>query len=144
MGRSQHDSLAQRGLLHRLGSAERPEAPVPEVDSVVNNLRAILNSDRGMSPSSPGLGLPLHQIMAEWDVDRGPALQWVAEQIATFEPRLRDVEIVALDAVVTDGSRFRVLIRAVLPSGNPLRLRTAVVASGGANVELVGGAVEHG
>ena len=82
--------------------------------------------------------------MAEWDVDRGPALQWVAEQIATFEPRLRDVEIVALDAVVTDGSRFRVLIRAVLPSGNPLRLRTAVVASGGANVELVGGAVEHG
>lgn len=124
---------ARRGLLFRLSAANRPEQPLEVVESIVQNLRSILNSDRGIAPSAPGLGLSLHRCLQDWDSDQPAVLAAIAEQIEKFEPRLAEVEVD--EAPQNHTSRFSVLISAKLDDGRTFRARTDMTASGAAEVE---------
>ena len=128
-------SSTPRGLLFRLSGSPRPEQRLDPVESIVQNLRAILNSDLGISPSAPGLGLSLHRCLQDWDSDQAVVLASIAEQIARFEPRLTDVEVD--EAPQNHTARFSVLITAKLADGRVFRARTDMTASGAAEVEQV-------
>ena len=86
-------SSSSRGLLFRLSASDRPEQALDVVESIVQNLRAVLNSDLGISPSAPTLGLSLHRCLQDWDSDQSTVLAAIAEQIERYEPRLTDVEV---------------------------------------------------
>lgn len=127
---------AKRGLLFRLSSSTHPEQPIPLVDSIVHNLRALLNSDRGISASSPTLGISLHTALMNWDSGRPVVLAEIAELIQSFEPRLSNVEVAALKEKSAT-LRFSVMITASLSDGSVFKARTAVAASGATEVEHV-------
>jgi len=128
-------SSASRGLLFRLSTSQRPEQQLDVVDSIVHNLRAILNSDHGISPSAPELGLSLHRCLQDWDSDQATVLDAIAEQINRFESRLTDVEVE--EAPHSNSVRFSVLISATLEDGRGFKARTDMTASGAAEVEQV-------
>lgn len=128
-------SSAKRGILFRLSGSTRPEQRLDPVESIVQNLRAILNSDHGISPSAPGLGLSLHRCLQDWDSDQPAVLAAIAEQIDRFEPRLTNVEVE--EAPQNHSARFSVLISATLDDGRLFRARTDMTASGAAEVEQV-------
>lgn len=129
----EHGASGRRGLLFRLSASVRPEQPLETVESIVQNLRSILNSDLGISPSAPGLGLSLHRCLQDWDSDQPAVLSAIAEQIEKYEPRLAEVEVD--EAPQSDAARFSVLISAKLDDGRTFRARTDMNASGAAEVE---------
>ncbi len=134
-GGSSGGSSASRGVLFRLSTSQRPEQQLEIVDSIVHNLRAILNSDHGISPSAPELGLSLHRCLQDWDSDQPAVLASIAEQINRFEPRLTDVEVE--EAPQSNSTRFSVIISATLADGRGFKVRTHMTASGAAEVEQV-------
>jgi len=124
---------ARRGVLYRLAASPHPEQRVDVVDSIVHNLRALLNSDRGIAASSPEFGLSLHQSITQWQSDRPRVLASIAALIRRFEPRLSEVEI---EEVGTGGpQRFSVLISATLEDGRMFKARSDMAAFGGADVQ---------
>ncbi len=128
------ERTARRGILFRLSASPTPERRIPAVESIVHNLRAVLNSDRGISASSPTFGLSLHRALSDWDSRRPTVLADLADLIARFEPRLSDVKIVALE--VKETFRFSVLITAKTADGAVFKARTNMAASGAAEVEV--------
>lgn len=130
---SERGASPRRGLLFRLSASDRPEHSLDVVESIVQNLRSILNSDLGISPSAPGLGLSLHRCLLDWDSDQPAVLAAIAEQIERFEPRLAEVEVD--EAPQGHTARFSVLISAKLDDGRTFRARTDMTASGAASVE---------
>lgn len=130
---SEQRASIRRGLLFRLSASNRPEQPLDVVESIVQNLRSILNSDLGIAPSAPGLGLSLHRCLQDWDSDQPAVLAAISEQIEKFEPRLAEVEVD--EAPQSHSARFSVLISAKLDDGRTFRARTDMTASGAAEVE---------
>ncbi len=126
---------ARRGVLFRLSASRRPEQKVDEVDSIVHNLRALLNSDRGIAPSNPAFGLSLHLSLTEWESSRPKVLASIAELIRQFEPRLTNVEVKELGTA--GPQRFSVLISATLQDGRAFKARSDMAAFGGADVQQV-------
>jgi predicted component of type VI protein secretion system len=109
---------------------------VDVIDSIVHNLRAILNSDRGISASSPELGLSLHGALTEWESNRPAVLASITDLIERFEPRLINVDV--QDMGHAGPHRFSVLICATLrDDGRSFRARTDMAASGAADVQQV-------
>ncbi len=104
------------------------------IESVVENLRALLNSDQGSCASSPEFGVSLHDALSRWDSDKRKILVEIGERIARFEPRLTDITVTGLPE--TNNLRFNVLIEAVLPDGRPFRARTDMAVIGDDKVKL--------
>lgn len=127
---------AKRGLLYRLSVSPHPEQPIPVVDAIVHNLRALLNSDRGISASSPTLGVSLHKALTQWDTARPAVVAEIAALIAEYEPRLEHVKVEALKEK-SSTLRFALMITATLSDGTLFKARTAVGAAGGTEVEQV-------
>lgn len=126
----------RRGLLHRLSRSSRPEQPVDVIESVVENLRALLNSDEGSCASSPDFGVSLHDALTRWDSDKRKILVEIGERIASFEPRLQDITVTGLPE--SNDLKFNVLIEATLPDGRPFRARTDMAVVGDDKVKLTG------
>ena len=85
--------MAARGLLSRL-SARDPSRPINEVESILENLRAILNTRVGESLSAAGFGI----IDLADLVHNFPNAGFIMEKsiratISEYEPRLRNVRV---------------------------------------------------
>lgn len=135
MGTADDRGPPRRGILFRLSAAEKPEAKADAVDSIVANLRSILNSDRGISTSAPELGLSLHRMLTDWSSQKPEILAEITAVLERYEPRLQNVQVTALGEVST--FRLSILIEAELANGQMLRLRTDMSASGDARIEHV-------
>lgn len=86
-------SLVDR-LSGQPGDSQAPSSGIPFVDSILGNLRVVLNSHEGGTPTRPDFGLPEVRSLACQTVDAAP--HYAAEirrRIETFEPRLRHVRV---------------------------------------------------
>ncbi len=135
MGSDDENQMPRRGILFRLSASERPETKTDPVDSIVANLRSILNTDRGISPCAPELGLSLHQMLSDWNTRKPEVLEDIQAVLEQYEPRLRNVQVKALGEVAT--FRLSILIEGELADGQTLRLRTDMSASGDARIERI-------
>lgn len=124
-----------RGVLFRLGVSEHPERRTGLVESVVANLRALLNSDDGCSASSTGFGVSLHQTLMRWEFDKEGVLKQLAQLIERYEPRLKKVAVKELEK--GGPLRFRVLISGELADGQIFRARSEMGSAGAADIEQV-------
>ncbi len=125
--------MADRGLLSRLASQARH---VDELSSVLEHLRALLNTRRGDSPAAPDFGLmdltdALHEMP-----DSIPAIQQsIRNTILAYEPRLRNVSIRLVPSGRPLELSFEVVARLESKSRTLVRMRTRVAPDGRISVD---------
>jgi type VI secretion system protein len=119
--------LRVRGLLHRIAS-DNPSHKERTVESVLENLHAILNSEQGGGLCAPELGLDLQKLLVRWPSSRHGVLLQIKEVISRYEPRLRNVEVTFLPE--ESPNRIAVLIAAEL-GGRAFRAKTELASPGG-------------
>jgi type VI secretion system protein len=82
-----------RGLLGRLSSTD-PSRPVDEVQSILGNLRALLNTREGDSPAAPDFGvLDLSDLVHNFPDATQYVQRSIRDTIAKYEPRLQNVRV---------------------------------------------------
>jgi type VI secretion system lysozyme-like protein len=119
-----------RGLLHRIAS-KNPNARGKMIESVLENLHAILNTERGGGLSTPDLGLDLQQLLVRWPASRQTVLEQIRQLVTRYEHRLHNVEVVFLKEEAPN--RIAVLIQADL-AGSAFRARTELASPGGISI----------
>ena len=87
--------MASRGILSRLSAASAQEArPVNELESIVNHLRALLNTRAGESPSASDFGVVDFTDLVH---NFPEAIQTLQRSIRTtllqYEPRMKNVVV---------------------------------------------------
>ncbi len=99
-----------RGLLSRLTAAD-PSRPLDEVQSILANLRVILNTRLGDSMSSPGLGI-IDLVDLAHNFPNAALLmeKSIRAAVAEYEPRLKSVRV------------------RLMPSDDPLKLVFEIAA----------------
>lgn len=111
-------------LFERLEAAREPGAGSPETfparslpDSVLTNVRAILNARQGCCETRPDYGMPdLNDISREASETIPAIARAVKLQLETFEPRLRQVQVRPLPISDAPGE-FAFSVSAVLIDG---------------------------
>lgn len=122
-----------RGFLHRLGS-EHPTRGLPQLDSVVANLQAILNTHQGDGFTCPEMGVDFVDVLSRWPSSETDVLRAVALTIERYEPRLRNVRVrtlakedvataVHLEIVAEWNGRDRVRLLTELSRGGSVKVR---------------------
>lgn len=123
----------QRGLLSRLGSGRRENAPL---ESVMDHLRDMLNTRLGSAPSCPEYGIiDFADVCHEVPEAIGTIQQSIRATIQKFEPRLRNVSVryVPTDDPLT--IRFEVVARLTNAPRTTVRFSTALNSGGNVTVE---------
>ena len=111
-------------LFERLEAAREPGVGSPETiparslpDSVLTNVRAILNARQGCCETRPDYGMPdLNDISREASETIPAIARAVKLQLETFEPRLRQVQVRPLPSSDAPGE-FAFSVSAVLIDG---------------------------
>lgn len=111
-------------LFERLEAAREPGVGSPETtpvrslpDSVLTNVRAILNARQGCCETRPDYGMPdLNDISREASETIPAIARAVKLQLETFEPRLRQVQVRPLPLSDAPGE-FAFSVSAVLIDG---------------------------
>jgi type VI secretion system protein len=87
--------MAPRGILSRLSAASAQEArPVNELESIVNHLRALLNTRAGESPSSPDFGVVDFTDLVHNFPEAIQTLQRsIRATLLQYEPRMKNVVV---------------------------------------------------
>ena len=116
-----------RGLLHRIASGD-PKRRTDRIRSIVANLHAILNTQKGDGHSSPDLGVDLLELLARWPSSESEVMQAVSETIRRYEPRLRNVRVRRVE--LERGSTVMMEISAELADDEHLRLLTELSRNG--------------
>lgn len=81
-----------RGLLHRLASDD-PQQPPDVARSVVENVRAILNTQQGDGYTCPDMGVDFVDLLSRWPSSETDVLRAISVTIERFEPRLSNVRV---------------------------------------------------
>ena len=84
--------MSGRGLLARIASPD-PRKPCGSTRSIIENLEALLNADRGTSLSSSGFGVDHQRFLARWPKSGEYLCSEVERIITEYEPRLVDVRV---------------------------------------------------
>ena len=85
--------MAARGLLSRLTAVD-PSRPIDDVQSILGNLRAILNTRVGDSLSAEGFGIvDLADLVHNFPNATLVMERSIRATIAEFEPRLKNVRV---------------------------------------------------
>lgn len=128
--------MAIRGLLSRLSSAD-PERPPDEVTSILENLRAILNTRVGDSHSASDFGIiDLADLVHNFPNAAQIMEKSIRATVGMYEPRLKQVRV---RLVPTDDPLKLVFEIAARLAGDRaqgmVRVRTVVNPSGRVSVE---------
>jgi type VI secretion system protein len=128
--------MAIRGLLSRLTSAD-PERPPDEVGSILENLRAILNTRTGDSLSASDFGIiDLADLVHNFPNAAQIMEKSIRATVGTYEPRLKQVRV---RLVPSDDPLKLVFEIAARLAGDRaqgmVRVRTVVNPSGRVTVE---------
>jgi type VI secretion system protein len=85
--------VAARGLFSRLSAAD-PARPLDDVQSILGNLRVILNTRTGDSPASPDFGIIDFCDLVHNFPDATTYIQKsIRDTLAKYEPRLKSVRV---------------------------------------------------
>ena len=125
-----------RGLLGRLASTD-PSRPVDEVQSILGNLRALLNTREGDSPAASDFGvLDLCDLVHNFPNATQYVQRSIRDTIAKYEPRLRNVRVRSVPSEDPLKLVFEVSARLTNDRRRGLvRVRTEVNHAGRVNVE---------
>lgn len=125
-----------RGLLSRLGSTD-PSRPVDEVQSILGNLRALLNTREGDSPAAPDFGVvDLCDLVHNFPNATQYVQRSIRDTIMRYEPRLKNVRVRGVPSDDPLKLVFEVSARLASDRRRGLvRVRTEVSASGRVVVE---------
>jgi len=97
-----------RGLLSRLGSSA-PERHVDMVESVIENLRSLLNMRIGSAATAPAMGVPdFTDLVHSFPGSAQTLTKAIRTTILTYEPRLRNVLVRHVPVEVPMVVRFEV------------------------------------
>ena len=125
--------MSHRGLLTRLATGER-KADV--VSSVVDHLRAMLNTRMGESVTVPDFGLvDFSDVCHTMPESIGAIQQSIRATILKYEPRLRNVSVRFVPTEDPLQLRFEVVARLADARRSVVRLRTQLSAGGHMRVE---------
>jgi type VI secretion system protein len=114
-------------LLDRIG-AEDPRLGTRVLDSIVENLHAILNTHEGDGHTCPDLGVDFIDLLARWPSSENDVLRAVRHTIERYEPRLKNVHVRRLP---DDGSTTVTLeISGELETRGRVKLRTELRNTG--------------
>lgn len=124
--------MGSRGLLARLASRS-PERRIEPVESVVENLRSLLNMRVGSAVTVPTMGVPdFTDLVHHFPGSALTLTQTIRSTIMEFEPRLRHVMVRHVPS--TDDSETLLVvsfeIAAQLVDGGAVRLRTEFARGG--------------
>jgi type VI secretion system protein len=123
--------MDRRGLLSRL-SAKRPADPIPDLESISNHLRVLLNTALGDSPCGQGLGIvDFVDVMHDFPGACHVLTRSIRETIALYEPRLRNVSVRPLPISDTGRISFHISARMADPNNRtPVQFRTDLRSDG--------------
>jgi type VI secretion system protein len=128
--------MAARGLLSRIASGA---GPADEIGSILEHLRALLNTRQGDSPCAPRYGVLDFSDVVHALPGAVPALlQAMRATIAEYEPRLKAVSVRHLPV---DGElvlRFEVSAQLARPGSGARTLRFATTVLPGGHVDVEG------
>ncbi len=71
----------------------KPARPIPQLESVVANLQAVLNTHQGDGYTCPEMGVDFFDVLSRWPSSESDVLRAVALTIERYEPRLRNVRV---------------------------------------------------
>lgn len=122
-----------RGLLSRLASgSRRPDV----VSSVVDHLRAMLNTRQGESATVPDFGLvDFSDVCHQMPEAIGAIQQSIRATIMKYEPRLKNVSVRFVPSDDPLVVRFEVVARLADARRSVVRLRTSLSAGGQVTVD---------
>jgi type VI secretion system protein len=125
--------MSSRGLLSRLASGSR-HADV--VSSVVDHLRAMLNTRQGESVTVPDFGLvDFSDVCHNMPESIGSIQQSIRATILKYEPRLKNVSVRFVPSEDPLVVRFEVVARLNDARRSVVRLRTQLNTGGQVSVE---------
>jgi type VI secretion system protein len=128
--------MAMRGLLSRL-TAPDPSRPIDDVQSILGNLRAILNTRVGDSLSAAGFGIiDLADLVHNFPNAALIMERSIRATVSEYEPRLKNVRVRLLPS--DDPLKLVFEIAARLAGGKHqglVRVRTEVEPTGRVHVE---------
>ena len=125
-----------RGLLSRLASAD-PSRPIDEIQSILGNLRALLNTREGDSLSAPDFGIiDLSDLVHNFPNAAQYMQRSIRETINRYEPRLTNVRVRAVQSEDPLKVVFEVSARLTHDRRRGLvRVRTEVLPNGRVEVQ---------
>lgn len=128
--------MGRRGLLARLGSRD-PGRPIDEVQSIIDNLRALLNTRLGDSLSAEDFGImDFVDIVHEFPGAAQLVRKNIEAAISHYEPRLKRVRARLVPSGDPLSLAFEVSARlASDPKRGLVRVRTQVTHNGRIQVE---------
>ncbi len=128
--------MGGRALLSRLGA--RDTRPIDPVDSIVANLRALLNTRRGNSVSAPDFGiLDFADVVHEFPGGIQQLAKSIRSTVLAYEPRLKNVAVRHVPDENPLALRFE--ITAQVAEGRAVRtLRLATTVKPGGRVDVAG------
>lgn len=131
--------MAARGILSRLSAASAQEArPVNELESIVNHLRALLNTRAGESPSASDFGVVDFTDLVH---NFPEAIQTLQRSIRTtllqYEPRMKNVVVQHVRDDESLVLKFQITAQLGGKNGgrNPVRFETQLRAGGHMSVK---------
>lgn len=126
--------MGHRGLLGRLAS-NTPERRVEVMESVVENLRSLLNMRVGSAATAPDMGVPdFTDLVHSFPGSALTLTKAIRATIMTYEPRLRNVLVRHIPLEIPMVVRFEVSAQLADRSNAPVRFRTEFVPGGRAQV----------
>lgn len=126
--------MGARGLLGRLASAS-PERRIEQVDSVVENLRSLLNHREGSAVTVPTMGIPdFTDLVHNFPGSSMTLTKAIRATIVAYEPRLRNVRVVHIPTDEPLVVRFEVYAQIGKDADSGMRFRTEFAPGGRVNV----------
>lgn len=126
--------MGNRGLLGRLAS-NTPERRVEVTESVVENLRSLLNMRVGSAATAPDMGVPdFTDLVHSFPGSALTLTKAIRATIMTYEPRLRNVLVRHIPLDIPMVVRFEVSAQLADRSNAAVRFRTEFVPGGRAQV----------
>ena len=128
--------MTARGLLSRIASGG---GPADEIGSILEHLRALLNTRQGDSPCAPGYGVLDFSDVVHALPGAVPALlQAMRATITEYEPRLKGVGVRHLPVEGELVLRFEVTAQLARPRAGARTLRFATTVLPGGRVDVEG------
>lgn len=119
-----------RGLLARLGSSA-PERHVDMVESVIENLRSLLNMRIGSAATAPAMGVPdFTDLVHSFPGSAQTLTKAIRTTIMTYEPRLRNVLVRHVPVEIPMVVRFEVSAQLADRSNAAVRFQTEFMPGG--------------
>jgi len=126
--------MGNRGLLARL-SSNTPERRIEAVESVLENLRSLLNMRVGSAPTAPLMGVPdFTDLVHSFPGSALTLSKAIRATILTYEPRLQSVLVRHVPVDVPMVVRFEVSAQLVDKSKSAVRFQTEFSPGGRAQI----------